>query len=205
MFDCTQNKGIFCRCKIYTNGQISIVIYNQTDVPQHITSKMKLICGKADIDWIVDVNGVRRALRNDTKRIQMVTSSVEKHDTLSLVQRLKEMFPNVFCDKVRSANGNLLRIRVSERDLLWNYEPKPCWRENYFSDLTEKEITEEIESLLEEEIIRVLSTDEAIHAVVAPLNFLRKPNGKIRPTIDFRDSNTYLKGRESGWHNNPGS
>ena len=108
------------------------------------------------------------------------------------------MFPNVFCDKVRSANESLLRIRVSERDLLWNFEPKPCWRENYFSDLTEKEITEEIESLLEEEIIRVLSTEEAIRAVVAPLNFLRKPNGKIRPTIDFRDINTYLKGSQGG-------
>ena len=80
--------------------------------------------------------------------------------------------------------GILLRIRVSERDLVWNFEPKPCWRENYFSDLTEKEITEEIKSLVEDEIIRVLSTEEAIHAVVAPLNFLRKPNGKYdRPSI----------------------
>ena len=106
IFDCTQNKGIFCRCKIYTNGQISIVIYNQIDVPQHITSKMKLVCRKVNIDWIIDVNGVKRALRNDTKRIQMVTSSVDKHDTMSLAQRLREMFPNAFCDKVRSANGN---------------------------------------------------------------------------------------------------
>ena len=131
-FDCTHNKGIFCRCKIYTNGQISIVIFNQTDVPQHITSKMKLICGKGNIDWIVDIHGLKHALKDNTKKVQMMTNSLGKNDTVILVERLKEMYPNVFCDKVRPANENLLRIRVSERDLVWNYEPKPCWRENYF-------------------------------------------------------------------------
>eukprot|EP00210_Caulerpa_lentillifera_P008350 g7964.t1 len=51
---------------------------------------------------------------------------------------------------------------------------------------------------MDQQILRPLHVNEAIHAIIAPLNFMRKPNGKIRPTIDFRDINTYLQGTQIG-------
>ena len=196
-FDCTHNKNIFCKVKVHANGQISVVIFNQSDTPQHVTSKMRLCCAKGNIDSITDVDGTEYPLKVKTKRVNNISvlTPVDKDAT---VARLREEFPLVFSDTIRPTTSRLWDIRVRDRDLCWQGEPKPCWRENYVSDLTNEEISKEIDSLHKEGVIRQLSVAEAIHAVVAPLNFIRKPNGKIRPTIDFRDINTYLEGTQGG-------
>ena len=197
-FDCTHNKNIFCKVKVHTNGQISVVIFNQSDVPQHITSKMRLCCAKDDVESIVDVDGTEHPLRIKTKRVNIMsmTTPIDKD---AIVAQLREEFPLVFfrtpfarqpvgCGTSRYAT----EIFVGKASL--SHAGGRTTSQISHND----EISKEIDSLQKEGVIRPLPVAEAIHAVVAPLNFIRKPNGKIRPIIDFRDINTYLEGTQGG-------
>ena len=94
-FDCTHNKNIFCKVKLHAHGKISVVIFNQSDTPQHVTSKMRLCCAKGNIDSIADVDGMEYPLRVKTKRVNNVSVLTPLGKDVT-VARLREEFPLVF-------------------------------------------------------------------------------------------------------------
>ena len=194
-FDCTQNKNIFCKVKIHTNNQISVVIYNQSDILQHITSKMLLCCAKGNVDTIIDVDGKEYPLRTRTKSaIAMNVTTPKGKDTI--VSELKQDFPLVFSDTIRPTTSKLWDIRIHDADLSWQGEPKPCRRENYISDLTDEEITKEIDSPQKEGVIRPLSIAEAIRALKECYFLIKQTRTHIysdnMATVNWPEEPTFL-------------
>lgn len=191
--DCSQNKYIRCYVKLKPGGCLTAVIYNYDERPQHITSRMKLVMTQTDIDEIELINGEKIKLKSTTKiRINEIT---QKDD---YVQIIRKKYADVFKQEPKNINQKLNDLRITENDCVWRTIPKNCWRANYQSELSSEEIRNTIKDLIKQKVIRVLERKEAIHAIVAPLNFIRKPNGNIRPTIDFRDINAYLKEKQRG-------
>ena len=123
---------------------------------------------------------------------------IECDEKREYVDQLLRQFPDVFKQGVNQTKEELFDLRITDADIHWKHEPKSCWRKNYVSDIPDREVTEHINLMLDEGIIRRLEPHNSVHAIIAPLNFIRKPNGKIRPTVDFRDVNTCLAESEAG-------
>lgn len=193
-FDCIQNKSLIGTTKIHPTGRISLTIKNISAEPQHVTGRMRLTCTQTKFLFIQLLNNEIVELTNKSKCniISIIDQKEGYKDTLI------RMFPHVFEQKVQKINPQLFELRVTHDDICWNQPPISCWKHNYATDIPDDDIRKTIQQMLDEEIIRPLEPKEAVHAIIAPLNFLRKPNGKIRPTIDFRDVNTYIKGTQLG-------
>lgn len=88
------------------------------------------------------------------------------------------------------------QLQVCHREIQWNIPysripPHNAGIRYYSRDVKGEEIQEFLDMLLSQGVIRKLEPDEK--AMFSPMLFLRKPNGKIGKTIDFRLLNSYYK------------